>query len=99
MKLEVFKPDGTLYGEYQDTTPPISIDIPNPEEGLWTYNVTALDVPYDEYPFSIVVGITKYQGDFNSDGDVDGGDLAELIYSGGFTTEVFADNFGSAITQ
>jgi hypothetical protein len=25
MKLEVFKPDGTLYGEYQDTTPPISL--------------------------------------------------------------------------
>ncbi len=46
MKLEVYKPDGTLYGEYQNTTPPISIDIPNPEEGLWTYNVTALNIPY-----------------------------------------------------
>jgi hypothetical protein len=56
-------------------------------------------VPYSEYPFSLVSGITKYQGDFNSDGDVDGGDLAELVYSGGFTTEVFAENFGNAITQ
>ena len=60
MRLEVFNPDGTLYGEYQNTTPPISVDIPNPEEGLWTYKVTALDIPYDEYPFSLVAGITKY---------------------------------------
>ena len=42
-------------------------------------------------------GIEKYQGDFDSDGDVDGGDLAELIEYGGLSTEVFAENFGSAI--
>ena len=97
LKLEVFKPDGTLYGEYQDTTPPISVDIPNPEEGLWTYNVTALDIPHNEYPFSIVVGITKFQGDFNSDGDVDGSDLAKLVNSEGLSIETFAENFGNVI--
>ena len=100
MKLEVYKPDGTLYGEYQNTTPPISIDIPNPEEGLWTYNVTALNIPpYSEYPFSFVAGITKYQGDFNSDGNVEGDDLAELINSGGLSMDLFAENYGNAIQE
>jgi hypothetical protein len=42
-------------------------------------------------------GIEKYQGDFDSDGDVDGGDLAELIEYGRLSTGVFAENFGSAI--
>ena len=73
--------------------------IPNPEEGLWSYNVTALDVPYNEYPFSLVAGITKYQGDFNSDGDVDGSDLVELVGSVGLSTEIFAENYGKAIQE
>ena len=72
MKIEVCKPDGTFYGGLQNTIPPVTIEIPNPDEGQWTFNVTALDLPHNEYPFSLITGITKYQGDFNSDGDVDG---------------------------
>ena len=55
----------------------------------------ALDLPYNEYPFSLITGITKYQGDFNSDDDdVDGSDLALLIDSGGLSVDFFAKNHG-----
>jgi hypothetical protein len=37
------------------------------------------------------------EGDFDSDGDVDGKDLAEYIFdSGGLGLEMFAGNFGKA---
>ena len=48
------------------------------------FNVTALDLPHNEYPFHLIAGITKYQGDFNSDGDVDNSNLALLIDSGDY---------------
>ena len=94
MKIEVYKPDGTFYGGFQDTIPPVTIEIPNPDEGQWTFNVTALDLPHNEYPFSLITGITKYQGDFNSDDDVDGSDLALLIDSGGLSVDLFAKDYG-----
>ena len=50
----------------------------------------ALDLPYNEYPFSLITRITKYQGDFNSDGDVDGSDLDLLIDSCGLSVDSFA---------
>ena len=59
--------------------------------------MTALNIPYDEYPFSLVAGITKYQGDFNSDGDVDGSDLAELSYSERLSANTFAENYGNTV--
>jgi hypothetical protein len=85
MKIEAYKPDGIFYGGFQDTISPVTIEIPNPDEGQWTFNVTALDLPHhNEYPFSLITGITKYQGDFNSDGDVDSSNLALLIDSGDY---------------
>ncbi len=58
MLAEVFQPDGTLYGDYQSGAPPIIVDIPNPDVGTWTCQVTAIDIPYDNYPIAVVVGIT-----------------------------------------
>ena len=40
MKIEVYKPDGTFYVGFQGSIPPVTIEIPNPDEGQWTFNVT-----------------------------------------------------------
>ena len=61
MGVTVYRPDGSIYGEYQSTTPPIIIDIPNPEIGTWTCEVKAIEVPYDNYPFALVAGVTPNQ--------------------------------------
>jgi hypothetical protein len=55
---------------------------------------------YDLYPgfwYTIVTFGLTCPGDFDSDGDVDGKDLAEYIFdSGGLGLNVFAINFGRA---
>jgi fibronectin type 3 domain-containing protein len=58
MLLEVYGPDGQRYGAYQSTTPPIIVDIPNPRVGTWTCRVTAIQVPYADYPIAFVAGVT-----------------------------------------
>ena len=61
MKATLYEPNGNVYGEYQSTNPPINIEIPNPIDGTWKCEITAVDVPYDNYPFALVVGITPNQ--------------------------------------
>lgn len=56
LNLKAHKPDGTLYGEWQSDTPPIVADIISIDGGTWSYKVTAIDVPYDSYPFALVAG-------------------------------------------
>ncbi|MBU1751839.1 MAG: carboxypeptidase regulatory-like domain-containing protein, partial [Chloroflexi bacterium] len=60
MKLELYSPEGALYEERQSNSPPLIIEVPNPSPGEWVFKVTAVDVPYDDYPYVAVVG-TKYQ--------------------------------------
>ncbi|MFH1648471.1 MAG: peptidoglycan DD-metalloendopeptidase family protein [Patescibacteria group bacterium] len=55
--IRIYRPDGSLFNEYQSNTPPIEIDIPNAEPGEWQFEITAIDVPYDNYPFALVVGV------------------------------------------
>ena len=57
MRASIFKPDGSLFGEYQSSTPPIIVDIPNPEVGTWKCDVTAIDIPHNNYPIAFVVAI------------------------------------------
>lgn len=52
LKLSVFKPDGSLFAEKQGA-PPLIIEIPQAETGDWTYEVEAIDVPYDNYPYVV----------------------------------------------
>ena len=59
MKIDVYDPNGNLYGSYQSTQPPIKIDIPNPAAGDWNFEVTAISVPHDNYAFAMVAGVTK----------------------------------------
>jgi len=58
MRVTLYEPNGSVYGEYQSTEPPINVEIPNPTEGTWKCEVTAIDVPHDNYPFALVAGIS-----------------------------------------
>ena len=59
-KLSLYRPDGSLYQEMQSNSPPLMIEVPSGEPGEWTFNVTAVDVPYSDYLYVAVVG-TKPQ--------------------------------------
>jgi len=53
--IRILRPDGTVFTEIESDTPPIRIVIPIAEPGNWGIEVTALDIPHDEYPFAIDV--------------------------------------------
>ena len=61
--LDVYTPSGSLYGHYQSQTPPIIVNIPEAEVGEWQFDITALDIPYDDYPFAFIVGMPDTDGD------------------------------------
>jgi hypothetical protein len=54
---QVFGPNDSLFDEFQSQTPPIAFQIANPAIGAWKVKVTAIEVPYDNYPIAIVAGI------------------------------------------
>jgi streptogramin lyase len=58
LKLSVYKPDGSLFTEKQGA-PPLIIQVPNAEIGDWHYTVTGVDVPNNDYPYAVQVGILK----------------------------------------
>lgn len=69
MKLEVYKPDGTPYGQWQSSNPPIIVDISNAETGKWKLVTTAENIPHNDYPFALVVGtkqVPSHTISFNS---------------------------------
>jgi hypothetical protein len=55
LRLSVFRPDGSLFAQ-QEGPPPLVVEIPNAEVGEWSYQVEALSVPTDNYPYVIQVG-------------------------------------------
>jgi hypothetical protein len=62
LRLTLYRPDGTVYGEYSGTKPPLIVEVPQKNgelvPGIWKCKVTALDVPQDNYPFALVTGVT-----------------------------------------
>lgn len=66
-KINVYRPDGSLYDEIESNSPPIEIDIPNAEIGMWKYEIMPTDIPYNDYPFALVVGILDDDMDGLSD--------------------------------
>jgi hypothetical protein len=56
MRLTIYEPDGSLYGEYQTDSPPIIVGIGVAQIGQWRFDITAVDVPEDDYPYALVVG-------------------------------------------
>jgi hypothetical protein len=75
--LRVYQPDGSLYGEYQTQTPPINIEIEGAQPGEWQFEITAVDVPYEDYPFAFVAAMLDSDGD----GVVDQGDNCPNTYN------------------
>jgi len=59
LAVSVFRPDGSFYGTYQSTHPPIIVNIPDPEVGTWRCEVTAIDVPYNNYPIALVAAVAR----------------------------------------
>lgn len=75
--LKVFRPDGSLYGEYETNTPPIVLDIENAEVGEWQFEIVATEIPYDDYPYAFVVALP----DTDSDGIVDQEDNCPRVHN------------------
>lgn len=92
-RVSVYRPDGSLYTELESESSPIVIEIPNVEPGEWTFGVTAVDVPYDNYPFVIVVGTEEVRRELFFD------DLEPLPEPGWQTTSLWhlAENTSCAI--
>ncbi|MFO0870548.1 MAG: hypothetical protein U0935_16595 [Pirellulales bacterium] len=55
LKLEVFSPDGKLVASKEGTST-VQIDVPAAAPGEWKYVVTALKLPFPNYPFNLTVG-------------------------------------------
>jgi len=84
MQVGVYRPDGTLYGEYPSGTAPIMVDLQNPEVGTWSCTVTALNIPYDNYPLAIVAGFAPNQPPVaNADGPYSGTVGTPVVFDAG----------------
>jgi subtilisin family serine protease/photosystem II stability/assembly factor-like uncharacterized protein len=56
LRLEVYRPDGTLYEQKENSSPPIVIQAKDAVSGPWKFRVIAVNVPYKSYPYVVVVG-------------------------------------------
>jgi hypothetical protein len=54
LRLKVVGPDGKVLEKEGTSTFTLTID--KPQVGDWTYSVTALQVPYENFPFTLTVG-------------------------------------------
>jgi hypothetical protein len=54
LKLTVRGPDGANFEDEGTST--FSIDVSDAAPGNWTYTVTALKLPHQEFPFTLTVG-------------------------------------------
>ncbi len=59
--LSVYRPDGSLYQQLQSSQSPIKVVIPNAESGNWKYQVTGVNVPYNNYPYVVGIGAEKVE--------------------------------------
>jgi len=56
LRVVVFEPDGSVYMVAETDEPPIVLPIPDAKAGTWVYQITAVDVPYDNYPYVVGIG-------------------------------------------
>lgn len=54
LKLSVTAPDGKVLE--REGTSTVTIDVPSAAIGAWKYRVTALEVPNENFPFTVTVG-------------------------------------------
>jgi hypothetical protein len=57
LMLEIVGPDGQTFEQKGGST--FQIEVPNATAGAWKYTVTALKVPYKNFPFTLTVGERK----------------------------------------
>ncbi|MDP3297265.1 MAG: peptidoglycan DD-metalloendopeptidase family protein [Thermodesulfovibrionia bacterium] len=69
LSIRIYRPDGSLYEEHQSNTPPIIVTMPDADPGEWQFEVSAINVPHDNYPFALVVGIPDSDSDGIADQD------------------------------
>lgn len=58
MRLSVFRPDGSLFDQ-QEGASPLALEIADAGAGEWSYQADALDVPLDNTPYLIQIGIPE----------------------------------------
>ncbi len=85
LKLTLNTPSGTVYGEVSGTSPPYYIEVKNAPAGQWGATVTGLDVPNNNYPFVMGVGVSNA-------GTYPTWYLAEGTTAWGFSTYITIEN-------
>lgn len=57
LRFQVKSPDGKVFTKDCETS--TIIEVPNAQTGMWTYSVTDLQLPYENFPFTVTVGEKK----------------------------------------
>ena len=57
LRLHLRSPNGKQFTWEGEST--AILDVPNAAPGEWTYTVTALHLPYENFPFTVTVGEKK----------------------------------------
>lgn len=57
LRLHIRSPDGKQYTWTGEST--VVLEVPRAVAGEWTYTVTALSLPYENFPFTVTVGEKK----------------------------------------
>jgi hypothetical protein len=57
LRLNIRAPDGKHFSQVCEST--LVVDVSNAVAGDWTYTVTALSLPYANFPFTVTVGEKK----------------------------------------
>jgi hypothetical protein len=60
LRFNIKAPDGKQYTWEGEST--VILDVPNAQAGQWTYSVTDLQLPYENFPFTMTVGGKNYVG-------------------------------------
>ena len=58
-RITAYMPNGEVHDQWQSDQPPLISIIDQPMNGEWTFEITAIDVPIDDYPFAFVLGVTE----------------------------------------
>lgn len=57
LRFHIKSPDGKQYTWEGKST--VALEVPEAQPGVWTYTVTALNLPYANFPFTVTVGEKK----------------------------------------
>ena len=88
LQVNIFAPDGTLYHTISQTHS-FQFEILQPLEGEWTYTISGIEVPFNEYPFAVAI----VSGNLLTDtGEIEEGETDIIIDAGVNLTVNEGDN-------